>query len=85
VFLAQALVVGLVGVALGCAAGWELARWFQAHPIFQGGGFTVRPLLSAGCFVWPSLVALGATLGAGLYPSLRAARTDAGRVLRSIE
>jgi lipoprotein-releasing system permease protein len=84
-FLLQALIVGVIGVLVGCAAGYGLVRYFQANPIFDWEGFVIRPVLSVECFLRPSLVVLLATLAAGVYPAWRAARVDPASVLRSIE
>jgi len=84
-FLLQALIVGLLGVALGCGIGYALVRFFQSHPIFEWESFVIRPVLSIECFLRPSLVVLAATVIAGVYPAWRAARVDPARVLRSIE
>lgn len=84
-FLLQALIVGILGVALGCGIGYALVRFFQSHPIFEWESFVIRPVLSIECFLRPSLVVLAATVIAGVYPAWRAARVDPARVLRSIE
>lgn len=84
VFLTQALWVGLLGSVLGCGIGWVLIRYFQAHPIFEWEGFVIRPLLVWGSFVRPVLVVLSATVLAGTYPALRAARLDPAPVFRGL-
>jgi lipoprotein-releasing system permease protein len=84
-FLLQALIVGLLGVGLGCGIGYGLVRYFQSHPIFEWESFVLRPVLSIECFLRPAIVALTATLVAGVYPAWRAARVDPARVLRGIE
>jgi len=84
-FLLQALIVGLLGVGLGCGIGYALVRYFQSHPLFEWESFVLRPVLSIECFLRPAIVALTATLVAGVYPAWRAARVDPARVLRGIE
>lgn len=83
-FLLQALLVGLSGVAAGCGLGYGLVLYFQAHPIFEWEGFVIRPVLSAACFLEPSLLVLATTIAAGVYPAWRASRTDPARILRGI-
>lgn len=84
-FLLQALIIGLLGVGLGCGLGYALVRFFQAYPIFEWESFVLRPVITVACFLKPSLVVLAATVIAGVYPAWRAARTDPARVLRGIE
>jgi ABC-type lipoprotein release transport system permease subunit len=84
IFLLEALMVGLLGVALGALGGWALVRWFVAHPIYQAAGFTIRPLLSVAALLRATGVILSTTLVAGAYPAFRAARTDPARELRGL-
>jgi lipoprotein-releasing system permease protein len=84
-FLLQALIVGLLGVSIGCGIGYGLVRYFQATPIFEWESFVIRPVLSIECFLRPSIVVLAATVFAGVYPAWRASRVDPARVLRGIE
>jgi ABC-type lipoprotein release transport system permease subunit len=85
VFLAQALIVGVLGVAAGAALGYGLLRYFQAHPVFDWQGFVIRPIISSACFIRPVLLILATTVLAGVYPAARAARLDPARILRGIE
>jgi ABC-type lipoprotein release transport system permease subunit len=85
IFLLQALLVALVGGALGALGGAGLIRWFQHHPIYESEGFVIRPQLALDGFVRPLAVVLAATLLAGVYPAWRAARVDPARVLKGIE
>jgi putative ABC transport system permease protein len=82
--LIEALLVGLGGIVLGALGGYALVRWFSSHPIYQAGGFTIRPVLSVPALLRATGVILATTLGAGVYPALRAARTDPARELRGL-
>lgn len=82
-FLLQALVVGVVGIAFGCALGGALLRWFAVHPIFESAEFVIRPVVAVDTFTDPALVILITTLCAALVPAWRATRVDPARVLRS--
>lgn len=84
-YLSQALLVGVVGVALGALIGYGLLSWFQAHPIFEMDDFVLRPAISAGSFLWPACLVLATTLAAGVVPAWRAARLDPARALREID
>jgi ABC-type lipoprotein release transport system permease subunit len=85
IFLVQALVVGLLGIAVGGGIGYALILWFRAYPIFEWEAFVIRPVLELECFLRPALVVLLATLGAGVYPAWRASRIDPAPVLRGID
>ena len=84
-FLLQAFVVALVGLAIGAALGYGLIRYFEDHPIFVWETFVVRPAVAAGTFLLPALVLAATAIAAAGYPAWRAARTDPARVLRRID
>ncbi|MFN0250156.1 MAG: ABC transporter permease [Kofleriaceae bacterium] len=85
IFLLQALVVAVIGCAVGAAIGVGLIFYFQAYPLFEWDTLVVRPLVTAGAFAGPSLVIIATALIAGAYPAWRAARTDPAVVLRRLE
>jgi len=85
VFLLQALLVALAGIALGCLAGRGLLAYFRAHPVFATGAFVIRPVVTWTTFVRPAATVLLATLAAGTIPAAVAARHDPARALRAIE
>ena len=82
IHLMQAAIVGMVGVAIGCAGGYALVTWFAHHPIFKSTGFVIRPVVSISTFATPALLVLGTTLLAGVFPAWRASRLDPARILR---
>ena len=82
IHLMQAALVGLVGVAIGCAGGYALVTFFMHHPIFKTVGFVIVPAVTAGTFAIPALLVLGTTVLAGVFPAWRAARIDPARILR---
>ncbi len=84
-YLLQALVVAIIGCAVGAALGLGLILYFQAHPLFEWETMVVRPLVAAGVFAGPALVITATALLAGSYPAWRAARTDPAAVLRRLE
>jgi len=85
VFLLQAAIIALLGVAIGCAGGYGLIRYFQAQPIFAMEGFVLRPVLNTTSFLWPAAVVFSAVLAAGVLPAWRAARVDPNDVLRGVQ
>ena len=85
IFLAQALVIGALGIAIGCALGYGLVSYFQANVLFEWENFVIRPLLSWQGIARPTIVVLTVTLVAAVYPAWRAARMAPARVLRELE
>jgi putative ABC transport system permease protein len=85
IFCAKALLVGVVGVLLGGAAGWGLVRYFSAHPIYEHEKFVIRPALDAATLLSPMLMVLATTVLAGSLPAWQAARVDPSDTLRRIE
>lgn len=85
VYLLQAVIVGVIGVALGALLGYALIEWFRAHPIFAMDDFVLRPVLSVSSFLWPGCLVLATTLVAGVLPAWRAARVDPASTLRGLQ
>ncbi len=86
-FISQSAIVGILGGTVGVAIGWGLSRGISQYvmrllaeqklpalDIIQ-----VSPLLMAGCVLAATLLAVLA----GLYPALRASRTDPSEALSS--
>jgi lipoprotein-releasing system permease protein len=84
VIVGQALLLGLLGCALGIGLGYALVVLFQHHPVFAWHSFVVRPLLSPAVVLRSSLLVLAAAVSAALYPAWRAARVDPAPVLREL-
>jgi ABC-type antimicrobial peptide transport system permease subunit len=81
----QAVLVGLIGVGLGCLGGTLLIRFFESHPVFQTGSFVIRPLVTLGTFATPAGLVLAATILAGALPAWLATRIDVAKTLRGPE
>lgn len=84
-FLLKALLIGLLGVALGLVFATGLLAYFATHPIFSWERFVLRPAVTLHGVLAPALIVLGATVLAGSYPAWHAARVDPSSTLRRIE
>ena len=82
IYLLEAILVGVVGAAIGVGLGLGLCSWFDAHPIFANDGFVIRPDVSARAVLVPALILFGATVLAGLVPAVKAARGTPSEELR---
>lgn len=85
VYLLQAVIVSLLGCAIGAALGYALIAYFDAHPLFQWETLVVRPIAAVRTFLGPAFVITATAIVAGSYPAWRAARTDPAQVLRRLE
>jgi ABC-type lipoprotein release transport system permease subunit len=85
VFLVKAIVIAVLGVALGLVFATGLLGYFSLHPLFSWERFVLTPVVTLKGFLSPALVVLGATVLAGSYPAWRAARVDPSSTLRRIE
>lgn len=87
-FLVQALLLGIIGGALGAAAGWYASMLINERiaAILQAQNLPVVHIATAP--LWLCLASIGLATAfaviAGLYPAIRAARQDPSKVLRSI-
>jgi lipoprotein-releasing system permease protein len=73
IYLLKTVIIALLGSFAGAALGLLVCHYFQAHPVFNSGGFLVLPYLSSKAVLSSmSSVALTTVL-AGLWPALRAA------------
>jgi ABC-type lipoprotein release transport system permease subunit len=85
IYVLQAVMVSLLGCALGALLGYGLICYFQANPLFQWETMVVRPVAAMWTFLGPALAISATAVIAGSYPAWRAARTDPAKVLRSLE
>ena len=85
VFFLKAVLIGIIGVAVGLVAAGALVVYFSAHPIFHWERFILHPVVTLRGVAWPALLVLAATVLAGSYPAWRAARVDPSSTLRRIE
>lgn len=78
-FLAQALIVGVLGGALGIGLGVAAAEILENLRV---GGEEIHALVSTSTITSPLLTALGVGFLFGVYPAIRAARIDPIEALR---
>lgn len=86
VFALEGLILGVVGIVLGCLLGWGLSSYFFHNPVRIPGDLyflTSLPVdIRPSDFVWTSLMSLGVVMLASLLPLFRALRIKPGEVLR---
>jgi ABC-type lipoprotein release transport system permease subunit len=85
IYSLQALVVSLVGYAVGALFGYALIRYFHANPIFEWEGLVARPVATFDTFFAPGIIIVATALVAGAYPAWSASRTDPAKVLRRLD
>ena len=79
-FLAEGLVLALIGTLIGCAAGVALAELISAigipvpPPPGMGRGYTGRILVTVEMAIGAAFLAIGTTLAASAYPAWKASR-----------
>jgi len=87
IFVAQGLIIGAAGVALGLAAGYTLAwcaghyQWFPLDEEIYSVSYVPFAARAADA-VWIAAVALGVSLLATLHPALSASRIEPVETLR---
>jgi putative ABC transport system permease protein len=92
VFLCESVIIGLIGAAIGIAAGWVLANVvaivFHGGGIFMGnqaGGFsgmTITPVLTSIVLLGALAFGLGVSVIFALYPAWRASKLKPVEALR---
>lgn len=82
VTLAQTLCIGLTAVVIAIPAGLGVAKILIAVINPRSFGWTMTTVIPPETLVNPGLIALAATLIAGIVPALRVAKMPPGRALR---
>jgi putative ABC transport system permease protein len=93
VFLCESVIIGLIGAAIGIAAGWVLANvvaivFRGGGGIFLGnqaggfGGMTITPVLTPIVFLGALAFGLGVSIIFALYPAWRASKLKPVEALR---
>ena len=93
IFLSEAVIVGLMGAAIGIASGWVLAN--VVARVFSGGGFmgagnqaavsggmTITPVLTPAVFLGALAFGLVVSVIFALYPAWRASKLKPVEALR---
>jgi putative ABC transport system permease protein len=92
IFLSEALIIGVIGGAIGIGLGWVLANvvsiFFRGSGAFMGnqtaggGGLTITPLLTPTVFLGAMAFGIGVSVVFALYPAWRASKLKPVDALR---
>jgi putative ABC transport system permease protein len=92
VFLCESVIIGLIGAAIGIAAGWVLANVvaivFRGGGIFMGnqaegfGRMTITPVLTPIVFLGALAFGVGVSIVFAIYPAWRASKLKPVEALR---
>ena len=85
IFLAESVIIGLIGAFAGIALGWILANVVAkllASGAFGGNGFIVTPMLTPEVFLGALGFGIGVSVIFALYPAWRASKLKPVEALR---
>jgi len=82
VYFTKTVIIAACGTLLGTGIGLTVCRYFDQRPIFSHSGFVIRPELNLTSLLVPVLAVFGAALLAGVWPAMRAARSNPAKILK---
>ncbi|MHA1199809.1 MAG: ABC transporter permease [Candidatus Heimdallarchaeaceae archaeon] len=86
-FLIESTVLGLFGSFLGVAGGYGMSVFlvYQIGQTFFEGAIILQPTVTSGAVIYSIILGLILSVGAGVFPAIRAARVDVIEVIRGIK
>ena len=86
-FLIESVVLGVFGSFLGVAGGYGMSVFlvFQIGQTFFDGQVLLKPTVTGAAVIYSIALGLILSVGAGVFPAIRAARVDVIEVIRGIK
>lgn len=76
IFLFEALIIASIGVLSGAGLGGLLVKYYQYNPVVSRENFVIYPYITPMTFIIPMVVIFIMTVVSGLYPAVKASKTD---------
>ncbi|MCE7740849.1 MAG: FtsX-like permease family protein [Candidatus Heimdallarchaeota archaeon] len=86
-FLIESTVLGIFGSFMGVAGGYGMSVFlvYQIGQTFFEGAIILQPTVTSGAVIYSIVLGLILSVGAGVFPAIRAARVDVIEVIRGIK
>ncbi len=86
-FLIESVVLGIFGSLLGVAGGYGMSVFlvYQIGQTFFEGVINLQPTVTGASIIYSVVLGLILSVGAGIFPAIRAARVDVIEVIRGIK
>ena len=86
-FLIESIVLGVFGSFLGVGGGYGMSVFlvYQIGQTFFEHSLLLQPTVTAGAVIYSIVLGLILSVGAGVFPAIRAARVDVIEVIRGIK
>ena len=76
IFLFEALIIATIGVFSGAGFGSLLVYYYHINPVVNRANFVIYPYVTTMTFLIPMVVIFIMTIVSGMYPAIKASKTD---------